>query len=181
MATLTTITAPTVEPVTLTEAKAACRVTHGDDDDLIYGLIKTARQQAEDYCSLRFMTQVVEISMDRWPSLEIELGPWPIQSIDSVKYDDTGSPVTEQTLTVNTDYYSDIVTIGGRIRALSGWPSVAIKPNAIRIRLTVGYSSRALVPERIKEGIKAFVVGMYDNDSDMRSTAKQILWPSRRI
>ncbi len=181
MGTLTVITAASFEPVTLTEAKRALGIDTTDDDSRISGYIKAARQHAEAYCNLTISNTVIELSFDVWPSHTIWLNTWPLQSIDSIKYDDTASPVTEQTLTVNTDYYADTTTIGGRVSTIGGWPSVAVKPNPIRIRMTAGYATKALVPEQIKEGIKAYVVYLYESCHDMESVSKDILWPERRL
>ena len=181
MGTLTTITEPTIEPVTVEEAKLALNIEHDDDDIRIEGYIQAAREWAEKYLDKRIMTQTVERSYDTWPASIIDLDVDPIQSIDSIKYDDTSSPVTEITYTENTDYYTDIKTDGGRVVSINGWDSVADKPNAIRIRMTVGYTTQALVPFQIKEGIKAFVVYLYEQNCDMMQVAKDILWAVKRL
>jgi uncharacterized phiE125 gp8 family phage protein len=181
MGTITVITAPTIEPVSLSEAKDMLRVTNVDDDGRIGKLIRTAREWAEHFCDIYIMTQTLERSYDTWPSTIIELNVSPIASITSIKYDDTGSPVTEQTLVVDTDYYADTTTDGGRVGTITGWPSHAIKFNPIRIRVVAGYTTQALVPERIKDGIKAYIVYLYDNDPDMKTMAENILWSERRI
>jgi len=188
MGSLSVITEPTVEPITLAEAKAALGIDHTDDDDRITGYIKASRIFAEKYCRLKIPSQVVERTYDRWPSAEINLDVWPLQSIDSVKYDDTASPIAEQTLVLDTDYYSDIVLEGGRVRALTGWPSVAVKPSAIRIRMTAGYADSGAspidladnIPESIKNGIKAYVVYLYEQNCDMLDVAQDILRGERR-
>jgi len=167
--------------VSLAEMKRALNVETTDDDSQISGQIKTARQFAEDYCNIIIITTIVERSFDYWPSTVIGLGVWPLQTIDSVKYDDTASPVTEQTLVVNTDYYADTVTEGGRIGALTGWPSTAVKFKPIRVRMTAGYSNRANVPEQIKDGIKAYVQYLYERCPDMEQVAKNILQGERRL
>lgn len=181
MGTITVITAPTLEPVSLEEAKDVLRVTNVEDDGRINNLIKTAREWAEHYCDIYIMTQTLEIAYDRWPSTIIDLNLSPIASITSVKYDDTSSPTTEQTLVVNTDYYADTTTDGGRVGAITGWPSTAVKFNPIRIRVVAGYTDQASVPERIKDGIKSYIVYLYDNDPDMKAMAENILWSERRI
>lgn len=178
MATLTVITAPTTEPVTLTEVKAALGITHSDDDVELANLIQAAREYVELYTGRRLMTQVLELSFDRWPSQSFELGEWPLQSIDSVKYDDTASPVTEQTLIVNTDYYADTTTECGRVKAVTGWPSVAVQPNAVRIRFTAGYDDANSVPQAIKSGVKLWVGGLYQCP-DYIELAKMTLQPFR--
>ena len=180
MGTLSVITEPTVEPVTISEAKDAIGIEHDEDDKRIDGYIKAARIFAEKFCSLKIPSQTVERSYDNWPSGEIDLDVWPLQSIDSVKYDDTASPVTEQTLTLNTDYYADIIQDGGRVRTITGWPSVATKPTAIRISMTAGYATPKLTPESLKDGIKAYVVYLYEQNCDMLQVAKDILRGERR-
>ena len=179
MGTSTVITQPTAEPVTIAEAKSKLSILHDDEDDRISNMIQAAREFAEDYCGIYIMTTVVELAFDAWPGSEILLNTWPLQSIDSVKYDDTSSPSAEITLAVNTDYYADTTTEGGRIKSVSGWPSVATKPNPIRIQMTAGYSSAANVPFRIKEGIMTAIVSLYDMDMDLEKSAKSILWPNR--
>ena len=179
MGAFTVITQPTAEPVSIADAKIALRVLHDDEDDRIGQLIKAAREFAEAYCNIYIMTTVVELSLDKWPSASFGLSTWPLQSIDSIKYDDTSSPSVETTLTVNTDYYADVTTQDGRVTTITGWPSIAVKPNPIRIRMTAGYLSAAVVPEQIKEGIKAYTTYLYDQDPDMKKAARRILWPQR--
>jgi len=180
MGALKVITEPTIEPVTIEEAKLAIGIDDDEDDVRIEGLIQAARIFAEDFCDLRIMSQVVERSYDHWPAAVIHLDVWPLQSIDSVKYDDTASPVAEQTLTVDEDYYADTTTEGGRVVSVSGWPSHAAQPNPIRIRMTAGYASQKLVPESLKSGIKAYVVYLFEQNCDLRQVAKDILRGSRR-
>jgi len=175
----TVITQPTAEPITVLEAKGKLSILHDDEDDRITGMIKSAREFAEDYCGIYIMTTVVELALDKWPSMDFNLNTWPLQSIDSIKYDDTSSPTAEVTLVENVDYYADTTTEGGRVSNIGGWPSLAIKPNPIRIRMTAGYSSAADVPYRIKEGIMTSVVALYDMDQDLDKAAKSILWQNR--
>lgn len=179
MGTFTTITEPTAEPVSILEAKGKLSILHDDEDDRIAGLIKAAREFTEDYCSIYIMPTVIELTLDRWPSSEFGLETSPLQSIDSVKYFDTSSPSVETTLTVDVDYYADTTTEGGRLRTITGWPSVAVRPNPITITMTAGYSSADNVPQRIKEGIMTSIVSLYDLDPDLDKSAKSILWPNR--
>jgi len=181
MGTLTVITEPNIEPVSLSEAKDTLRVTNIDDDGRIGNIIKSARQWAEHYCDLLLMTQTVELSFYGFPGISIPLNVSPLQSIVSVIYDDTSSPVTAVTLVEDTDYYADVTTEGGLVHTVSGWPSTASQPNTVRIRMTAGYTTQALVPERIKDGIKSYIVYLYDNDPDMKEMAENILWSERRI
>lgn len=179
MSTLTVITGPTTEPITIDEAKSAIRIDHDDDDLLIEGYITSARIFAEAFLSRYLMTQTLERSWDNWPGSVIDLDIWPLQSIDSVKYLDTASPVAEQTLVVNADYYADIIMIGGRVVGIYSWPATADQPNAVKIRVTAGYASASEIPQQIKDGIKAYVAFLYDGDPSLETVAKSMLWPHR--
>lgn len=177
MSNLTVITAPTLEPVSVAELKKVLRVDYGDDDARLRALIKAGRVWAEHYTNLHIMPQTVERTYEGWPGYEFKLDVWPIQSVDTVAYYDTASPSVEQTLTENTDYYADVTTVGGKLRTIGGWPSVAIRPNSIRVRMTVGYASADDVDEVIKEGIKAYCLYLYDMMPI--ETAEDLLWPAK--
>ncbi|MFV1983002.1 MAG: phage head-tail connector protein [Thiohalomonadales bacterium] len=179
MGTLTIINESGVEPITINEAKDALRILHNDEDDRVSGLITASRRFAELYCGIHIINTVVELSLNNWYSNSIDLNTWPLQSVDSIKYDDTGSPSVELTLTPNIDYYADVITQGGKVTVIHSWPPVAQKPNPIRIRMTAGYTDNSTVPENIKEAIKAYCIYLYDSDPDLEKSAKSILWPER--
>jgi uncharacterized phiE125 gp8 family phage protein len=68
------VTAPDDEPVSLQEAKQHCRVDISEDDALISGYIKSARQQAEQICRRAFMPQTWQIALDKFPMPGINIG-----------------------------------------------------------------------------------------------------------
>jgi len=179
MGTLTTITAPVDQPITIQDARDACRLIDTDNDSILLGMMETAIDWAEKYTNKRLMTQIVELSFRRFTAYSYSLGVWPIQSVDSIKYTDTGSPQTVQTLVSGTDYLTDLTVYGGRVEAISGWPSVADIPNACKIRMTVGYSSADNVPKLFKNGIKAYIAYLFNADEVYKKIAEDILRPER--
>lgn len=138
---LTLITAPTVEPVTATEAKAHLRVDTTDDDTYITALIKAARQHGEDFTRRALILQTWELILDAWPSDDTIVIPLPpLRSIVSVKYKDSDG--TESTLAaseyiVNTGEEPGKVVLGyGKT-----WPSDTLYPTrAITVRFKAGYA-----------------------------------------
>jgi uncharacterized phiE125 gp8 family phage protein len=168
------ITAPTVEPVTLAEAKAHCRVDHDDDDARISAYIAAARNDCEEWTARAFITQTWELVIDEFPTNEIMIPKPPLQSVTSIKYDD-GAGV-EQTLGI-TDYEVDAASQPGWIvPVITGWPtSLWTGINAVRIRYVAGYDPdtnspidyAANVPPSIKQAMLLQIGEYYDNREDI--------------
>lgn len=90
-------THPTVEPVTLAEARTQCQMSADDtsQDDRLTGYIAAARSMAEQETGQRFMPQTWEQYADAWPEDgRIELRELPVRSITSVKYVNTAGTLT---------------------------------------------------------------------------------------
>src|ERR1035441_8272837 len=94
-------TPPSVEPVTLDEAKTHLKQDSSDDDLYISGLIAVARQYCEEFQRRAYVTQTWELWLDQFPPYDqvvnnfhshIDIPFPPLASISSVKYyltDDT--------------------------------------------------------------------------------------------
>src|SRR4051794_4197557 len=65
---LVQITPPSVEPVTLAEAKLHCKVDFTDDDALITSLIAAARMVCETRLRQALVTQTWVLYLDSFPS-----------------------------------------------------------------------------------------------------------------
>ncbi len=62
----TLIVPPSIEPVSLAEAKLHLRVDHGDDDTLISNLIISCRQLVESHLNMALIEQTWLWAFDRW-------------------------------------------------------------------------------------------------------------------
>jgi uncharacterized phiE125 gp8 family phage protein len=153
--TLKLIQGPAIEPVTLSEAKLACRVDGTEFDAMLPGMITAARRYAEAQLNRSFITQTWERVLDFFPEAEVELG-WPtVQGIVSVGYiDSNGQPAN-----LASNLYSlDNDNAPGWVLPADGmtWPDTYDTANAVRIRFLAGYGSDAVyVPEEIKQYIKS--------------------------
>jgi uncharacterized phiE125 gp8 family phage protein len=150
--TLTLLTPPAVEPVSLSEAKAHCRVDIADDDDLITSLIVAARQVCETRIKRAFVKQTWELILDEFPSQrrfngsnpgrawepEIRLPLPPLVSVASITYLDADG--VTQTLVEGTDYQV-LAGTPGRIVPAYGttWPTARCQPGSVTIRFVAGY------------------------------------------
>jgi phage conserved hypothetical protein, phiE125 gp8 family len=155
---------PAIEPITLTEAKAHLRVDFSDDDDLISGLIKTAREYAEGYQNRALCTQTWELWLDSWPSESyIKIPLPPLQSITSIKYYDSTN--TEATM-ADTDYQVDVKSEPGRVALAysESWPAATLRPiNGICITFNAGYGNAGDVPQRMKQAMLLLVGHWYEH------------------
>lgn len=174
---LALITAPTVEPITLAEAKTQCRVDSDltDDDGLLGTLISAAREHAENLTKRAFISQTWEKTLDAfpgagwcaaWPTVPngataIPLAMPPLLSVVSVKYVDTSGVL--QTLDPASYKVDDRVLPGWVVPAYGyTWPTARLEPNAVRIRFTAGYGAAATdVPTAIKAWVKLAVATLY--------------------
>lgn len=178
---ITLVTKPTVEPVTLAEARSHLRLdTDGSppthpDDDLVTNLITTAREYAEDFSRRAFCQQTWDLFLDRFPAgNDIELPKPPLISVTSLTY--TTSDGTEETLTENTDFVVDTDSFFGRVvlEYNKTWPTNTLHPkNPIKIRFVAGYAStsspsdyRENVPRKYKQGILLIVGHHYNHRED---------------
>ena len=159
---LTVTTEPSVEPITLAEAKLHLRVDHSHEDDYITSLIVSARKEAENYTRRAFVNTTFRLSMDHWPRV-IYLPRGKVQSVTSVKYYDTNG--TQQTLATSV-YDVDTDSEPGRIVEAynQSWPDYRDIVNTIQVVYVAGYGAAAAnVPDNVKQAIKIYTGHLYEN------------------
>lgn len=155
MYSLTIDTAPTVEPVTLTDLKDQLRITTTDEDSYLTALITAARRNVEHILGRSLITQTWNLYLDNFPAsanTPISLLKPPLQSVTWVKYWDNND--TEQTWT-SSEYVVDTDNICGLVYPdrTYNWPSVRDFPKAVNIKFVAGYGLAVDVPQDIKQAI----------------------------
>ena len=185
-------TEPAVEPITLAELKTHLRISGTDEDDFLTPLIAEVRQEAEDATGLALITQVWQLTLDRWPSMREEwwdgereghidliyggerqnyasvvLPRYPLQTVDTVNvYNEAGTPTA---VTVADVFDIDTQSLRGRMTIERGatWPIALRANNAIEITYTAGYGDAALaVPAPIKRALKQWAAYAYEKRGD---------------
>ena len=133
------ITPPSVEPITLTEAKVSLSIDDDIDNADITRGIAAARKKAEKYMGRSLITQTLELALDHFPD-DIELPRSPVQSISSIKYLDSDG--VEQTFS-NTKYALDNYSHRhwALLAAGESWPSTYDAANAVKVRYVAGYGN----------------------------------------
>lgn len=162
---LVLVTAPTVEPVTVAEAKEHMRVSGSTEDSYISGLIKAARALVERRAKSTLINTTYRLELYGFPSCGyIKLPRSPISSVTHVKYLDT----TETLATVtSTNYQVDTGAIHGYIINDQSyvWPTVFPQTyNAVQVTYVAGYGSAATaVPDAARAVIMMLVANWYEN------------------
>ncbi len=177
-----------VEPITVDQAKAHCRVDIDDDDELFAIYITAARQYCENITGRAFIQQTWRLSRDSFPGYGIDRGtqirgphqigfyrlrrwrmpaivlPRPnLIAVSSVTYLDlTGSRQTLDSSLYNVDSDAE----PARVSPIRGsfWPFALEEPGSVQVIYTSGYGAdAAAVPATLQLAILQLVAHWYEN------------------
>lgn len=162
---------PSIEPITLAEAKTHLRVDGTDEESRITGLIVAARIAAENMTRRAFISRVFTWKLDRFLNevtgdTTLRLPRSRVSAIGTLQYVDTSG--TTQTL-ASSEYTLDGDTEPARLFPAFGkfWPSIRDVRQAVTIPFTAGYGSAASdVPDGIKEAMYAMIGDWFNNRGD---------------
>jgi uncharacterized phiE125 gp8 family phage protein len=158
------LTGPSVEPITLTDAKLHLRVDTSAEDTLIQSLIMASRLHIEAALDLALITQSWRLRLDSWPrSGTLVLPLRPVEELTAVRIhvDDD----TIETLDVD-DFILDGTPNPARVvwRGTGTAPVSPIAANGIEIDLVAGYGDAPSdVPQPIRQALLLLVAHWYEN------------------
>lgn len=155
------ITPPASEPITLDEVFEHLRISSGDSDNIIYGMIVAARQAAEHATGRCLITQTWDMYYDDFKE-EIRIPLSPLVSVEYVKYIDlNGDLVTLDPV----NYKLDAISQPCRLMPSYGlsFPCARHENNAITVRFIVGYGDADSVPQAIKQWILLRIGALFEN------------------
>lgn len=158
---LTLQSAPTAQPVSLTEARAHLRVDATDEDILILSLMRSAAKAVESDTGKKLITQTWDYKIPE-PSGCVRLPVSPVSSITSMTYFDSDD--AEQTLTVS-DFYlqSDQDRAWIEPKEDTEWPSMRERSDALTIRFVAGFGGASAVPDSFKRAMLLLIGHWYEN------------------
>lgn len=164
------ITVPTVEPITLEDARVHLRIegfgsppTH-PDDDYIQNAIQSAREWCEQYLERSLSTQTVEYATANF-NKPIFLPSSPVQSVESIKYIDTDG--TQQTLS-ETIYELDPFSNEILRKFGQRFPAVREGKNSVIVTYVAGYTNGESpdlipLPKPIRSAMLLIIGNAYEN------------------
>jgi uncharacterized phiE125 gp8 family phage protein len=184
---LSLITAPTDEPLTLAEGKKACDLSEDltEHDTEIESLIAAARERFEAESGRQLVTATWELSIDRFPATcgerwdrqLIPIPKPPLASVSQITYLDTaGDSQTwaSSNYRVITKREPGLVELGyGK-----AWPVTLPVSDAIAIRFVAGYGDATDVPHLVRQGLKLLVRFWFihpDSRDEIPSAVQSIL------
>lgn len=155
---------PSLEPITLAEAKAHLRIDGIADDALIQSLIVTSRLHVEAALGLALITQSWSWYIDRWPkSQRLALPLRPVQAIAAVRLwriDGTSVALSP------AQFFLDGQAMPARLVWLGTSPAAEPerRVNGIELAFTAGFgSSAADVPATIRHALLLLVAHWYEH------------------
>lgn len=158
---LSVITRPTIEPITLIEARSHLKVNTFASDGDIALCIMAARQYIENRLGMVLATTAMRGTLDEFPPRPIAIPVYPVQSITAIRhYDSTGTLVTW----AGGDWVSDLTGIMPRVAPTSGvWPATANRIGAIEVDFIAGFAESEPVPFDITQAMRLLVGWYFDN------------------
>ena len=156
---LTALSEPVTEPVSVAEVKTFLRISHEGDDAVLNNYIRAARMFCENYTGRGFITRSYRVRYDVMPrGSVVSIPKTPLININSVQTGRAGqSPKTVpvEAYTVDVD--------GGKIRwrldMNRGEPDTALT-----IEFTAGYGDEmADIPEALRYAVLLKTAALYEN------------------
>jgi uncharacterized phiE125 gp8 family phage protein len=195
------VTGPAVEPLTVAQVQAHCRIDDGDPQlALIPLIISATRAYAEKITNRSFLLQSWLATGDQFPGYniaplvgsytqiplqprppEIVLAHGPVVAVTSVKYLDTTG--VQQTLDPST-YVLDASGLSPRIAPAYGkqWPSTLMQIGGVQVAYNAGLGTgaladSALVAENVRQWMLIRIATAYEHREEVEQVARGRLEP----
>ena len=169
------ITAATVLPVSVADAKLSCRFDSSALDTDIEDMIKDAQRLTEHETGVSLTQSTWEVTLDSFPEA-IELTRLPVASITSIKYKDLDG--VEQTLSSGAYALDAQDTYGfAYVVPLYGttWPDTRDEINAVKVQFVAGVATAAEVPSHLRRKVKIYVAQMIEDQTQLSAQLEAII------
>lgn len=161
---LTLIAAPSLQPITVAEAKLQSRVLETAEDTLIASYIAAATDYLDGRDGIlgrALLTQTWEYTLCRFPPESYLCLPLaPVQAIVSIVYHDVNG--ADQTFSAANYLLDADKHWRPKVHLAYGasWPAIREEPSAVKVRATYGYT---VVPPPLRHAIVLLVAHWFEN------------------
>ena len=159
------LSGPTIEPVSLAEAKAWLKLDTNEEDDLVGALVTSARLVVESVTRRLILTQAWRFVLDEWPpGKNIDIPFAPFQSLTAIRVYDAANAV--QTLAPAL-YRVEAAPERARV-AFAEAPAAPGRASAgIEIDVVFGYGDApASAPAPLRQAIKLLAARWFEDRGD---------------
>lgn len=160
-------TAPTFDPVPLTEVKANLRILHTDQDDYLKSLLDTAVDYVQSETGRQLALAHYYLYLDEWPAddeLEIEKGP--VSEVTAVRY--WAPDASDYSELASSNYQLDnSEQWSARLRFFDTPNLDADRMNGIQIEFTAGFSASGAIPPYARDAVVLFASERYLNPENI--------------
>jgi len=172
------MSAPAIEPVTVSEAKEHLRVDGTVEDVLISSLIVTSRLHIEAALGLALITQSWKLVLDAWPTEGVLRMPLrPVKTVSAVRVfaADGTSEVVDP-----VRYFVDTVGEPPRVIGNAGGIPVPGRPlNGIEVDFDAGYGSAVSdVPSPIRHAVLLLVAHWFEHRDPIEIGSSSVTIPA---
>lgn len=159
------ITPATLDPITVSEVRAQCRITHHHEDPLILDQIRAATNLVERETGRQLIAATWELSLDAWPATNapVYLERPPLLSVTQLQFVESfsGLTITMDPSAYRVDIHSDPGTVSPAYG--TSWPAARRQPGAITIRYVAGYGSTPpTIPPLLRDAIRQLAAARYE-------------------
>lgn len=141
-----------------------------DNNNVLSGFCASARKFAETYTRRRFLTQTLELRLDRFNCGRIDLETGPVKEIVKVSYLDGAGDWQD----VDTSVYRLLTSsepAGVGLRFGQTWPVPINEPDSVAIQFKVGYGDDAsAVPADILHAVRLLTAHYYEHRDALAKT-----------
>lgn len=188
---LVVVTGPETEPVTIDQLRAHLRLAEDSPDlaEVESTWLPAARETIEKANDLRFISQTVRLTVDRFPlpsCVPLETYPvvpaasWfeiplrPVTAVNSIKYLDLEG--VERTLSTSA-YTVDVTRKTARVVLNQGysWPSAKAAPGAIRVEFVAGWADVDALPATLRAAILWQTRSMFDGETELTADVERLV------
>ncbi len=161
------LNAPSVEPISLAQAKAWLRVTSADEDELITGLIASARLVVESVTRQAMLAQTWRLVMDAWPSDVLRVPLAPFRGVVALRT--LGADGSAQ-IVPPANYVVDASPGAARVRFLSAPNAPGRAIAGVEMDVVIGFATAPEgVPEPLRQAVRLLVARWYEERGDAQS------------